>query len=95
MKRLPALCVIAAFCLAQPARAETRTLCLTVLDASSGETLVDIGPACDARVTPATRADYAAAAAAGLTADDPAGQTLELAGDEAFTMADYAAVRDT
>ena len=54
MKRLPALCVIAAFCLAEPARAETRTLCLTVLDASSGEALVDIGPACDERVTPAS-----------------------------------------
>ena len=52
---------------------------------------VVLGSAGDARVAPATRADYAAAAAAVLTADDPAGQTLELAGDEAFTMADYAA----
>ncbi|MBC15278.1 MAG: NAD(P)-dependent oxidoreductase [Rhodothermaceae bacterium] len=52
---------------------------------------VVLGSAGDARVTPATRADYAAAAAVVLTADDPAGQTLELAGDEAFTMAEYAA----
>lgn len=54
MKRLSALCLIAAFCLAQPACAETRMLCLTVFDASSGEALVDIGPACDERVTPAS-----------------------------------------
>ena len=52
---------------------------------------VVLGSAGDARVAPATRADYAAAAAVVLTADDPAGQTLELAGDEAFTMAEYAA----
>ena len=52
---------------------------------------VVLGSAGDARVAPAPRADYAAAAAVVLTADDPAGQTLELAGDEAFTMADYAA----
>ncbi|OZC01560.1 SDR family oxidoreductase [Rubricoccus marinus] len=50
-----------------------------------------LGSAGDARLTPATRADYAAAAAAVLTADDPAGEVYELAGDEAFTMAEYAA----
>ena len=50
-----------------------------------------LGSAGDAQVTPATRADYAAAAAAVLTADDPAGEVYELAGDEAFTMAEYAA----
>lgn len=50
-----------------------------------------LGSAGNAQVTPATRADYAAAAAAVLTADDPAGEVYELAGDEAFTMAEYAA----
>ena len=54
MKRLPALCAISIFCFAQPVRAETKTLCLTALDAASGRTLVDIGPACDGRVTPAS-----------------------------------------
>ena len=54
MKRLLALCAISACCFAQPVRAETQTLCLTALDAASGRTLVDIGPACDAQVTPAS-----------------------------------------
>ncbi len=50
-----------------------------------------IGSTGDAQVTPATRDDYAAAAAVVLTSDDPAGEIYELAGDEAFAMADYAA----
>ena len=50
-----------------------------------------LGSAGDAQVSPATRADYAAAAVAVLTADDPAGEVYELAGDESFTMTEYAA----
>ena len=52
---------------------------------------VVLGSARDAKVAPATRADYAAAAVAVLTAADPAGTVYELAGDEAFTMAEFAA----
>ena len=52
---------------------------------------VVLGSAGDAQVTPAPRADFAAAAATVLTADDPAGEVYELAGDEAFTMEEYAA----
>ncbi len=43
------------------------------------------------RISAAARADYAAAAAAVLTTDGHAGRTYELAGDTAFTMADFAA----
>lgn len=50
-----------------------------------------LGSAGAAAIAAAPRADYAAAAAAVLTADeDPAGRTYELAG-EPFTMAEYAA----
>ena len=49
------------------------------------------GSAGSGRVSSATRADYAAAAAAVLTLDDQAGKIYELAGDTAFTMAEYAA----
>lgn len=49
-----------------------------------------LGSAGGAQVAPASRADFAEAAAAVLTADDPAGRTYELAG-EPFTMAEYAA----
>ena len=56
---------------------------------------VVLGSAGDARISAATRDDYAAAAAAVLTAEDPvegaAGGVYELAGDEAFTMSEYAA----
>ena len=44
----------------------------------------------DGRVSAATRADYAAAAAAALV-DGRAGLVLELGGDTAFTLAEYAA----
>ncbi|MCE7030298.1 class D beta-lactamase [Jiella avicenniae] len=54
MKRLLALGAVCAVWFAQPLRAETQTLCLTALDAASGRTLVETGPACDARVTPAS-----------------------------------------
>lgn len=52
---------------------------------------VVLGSAGEARISAATRDDFAAAAAAVLTADDPAGQIYELAGDTAFTMTEYAA----
>jgi NAD(P)H dehydrogenase (quinone) len=49
-----------------------------------------IGAAGVGRICSATRADYAAAAVAALV-DGAAGDVYELAGDEAFTMADFAA----
>ena len=45
----------------------------------------------DGRVSAATRADYAAAAAAVLTGDGHGGRAYELGGDEAFTLAELAA----
>ncbi|WP_319529756.1 SDR family oxidoreductase [uncultured Cohaesibacter sp.] len=51
-----------------------------------------IGHAGEGKVAPASRADYAAAAAAVLTGgDEHAGKVYELAGDDAFTLSDYAA----
>ena len=50
-----------------------------------------IGAAGAGRISAAARADYAEAAAAALLADDSVGKVHELAGDESFTMADYAA----
>ena len=50
-----------------------------------------LGTAGTGRISAAARADYAEAAAVALLADDSAGQVHELAGDESFTMADYAA----
>ena len=50
-----------------------------------------LGATGEGRVSAATRADYAAAAAAALVADDQAGRVHELGGDVAFTLADYAA----
>lgn len=47
------------------------------------------------RIAAATRADYAAAAVAVLTADSPAPGVLELGGDDAFTLADLAATVST
>ena len=44
----------------------------------------------DGRVSAATRADYADAAAAVLLADDQAGKVYELGGDDAFTLAELA-----
>lgn len=50
------------------------------------------GSAGDGRISAATRADYAAAAAEVLlSADDQARLTYELGGDEAFTMGEFAA----
>ena len=52
---------------------------------------VVLGAAGEGRVSAATRADFAAAAAAALVAEDQAGQVYELGGDIAFTLAEYAA----
>lgn len=49
------------------------------------------GAAADGRVSAATRADYAEAAAVAVTTDDLAGRTCELGGDQAFTMTEFAA----
>jgi NAD(P)H dehydrogenase (quinone) len=50
-----------------------------------------LGSARDARISSATRADYAAADAAVLVGTGHEGKTYELAGDEAWTFADFAA----
>lgn len=49
------------------------------------------GSAGDGKVSAASRADYAHAAAAVLTAENQAGRVYELGGDNAFSMADLAA----
>jgi NAD(P)H dehydrogenase (quinone) len=49
-----------------------------------------VGSARDGRVSAATRADFAAAAAAVLASDGHEGQVYELGGDQAFTMAELA-----
>lgn len=50
-----------------------------------------IGSAGDGRIASAARADYAAAAAAVLTADNQAGRVYELAGDTSYSLAELAA----
>lgn len=50
-----------------------------------------VGSAGEGRISAATRADYADAAAVVLTTEGHEGKTYELAGDEAFTLADLAA----
>ncbi len=50
-----------------------------------------LGAARDGRVSAATRADYAAAAAAVLAGGDHDGAVYELGGDHAFTLAEFAA----
>ncbi|MDO8989406.1 MAG: SDR family oxidoreductase [Sideroxyarcus sp.] len=49
------------------------------------------GCAGDGRISSATRADYAEADVAVLTADNQAGKVYELAGDTAFTLSEFAA----
>lgn len=49
------------------------------------------GCAGEGRISSATRADYAEADAAVLTADDQAGKVYELAGDTAYTLTELAA----
>lgn len=51
-----------------------------------------VGASGEGRISSATRADYAEAAAVVLTGDGHEGQVYELAGDEAWTMADLAAI---
>ncbi len=50
-----------------------------------------LGSADDGKMSLAARADYAVAAAEVLVRDNQAGKTYELAGDEAYTLADFAA----
>jgi NAD(P)H dehydrogenase (quinone) len=50
-----------------------------------------LGSAGDGRISAATRADYAAAAAAVLLGHDHAGKVYELGGEEGFTLAELAA----
>ena len=50
-----------------------------------------LGAAGDAQISSATRADYADAAVAVLTAGDHVGKIYELAGDDAFTLEELAA----
>ncbi|MDO8342118.1 MAG: SDR family oxidoreductase [Cellvibrio sp.] len=50
-----------------------------------------LGSAGDGKISLAARADYAAAAAEVLVRDDQAGKIYELAGDTAYTLADFAA----
>lgn len=52
---------------------------------------VFIGSAGEGKISSAARADYAAAAAAVLVAEHQAGKVYELAGDEAYTLAELAA----
>ncbi len=49
------------------------------------------GCAADGRISSATRADYAEADAAVLTADNQAGKVYELAGDTSYTLTEFAA----
>ncbi|WP_067218960.1 SDR family oxidoreductase [Marinomonas gallaica] len=51
-----------------------------------------LGSADEGQYATATRADYADAAAIVITSEDQAGKVYELAGDEAFTLAEYAAL---
>lgn len=52
---------------------------------------VFLGAAGNGRIASASRGDYAEAAAVVLTADNQAGVIHELAGDDAYTLADFAA----
>ena len=49
-----------------------------------------VGAAGEGRFSSAARADYAEAAAKVLTADDQAGRVYELAGDESYTLSQFA-----
>lgn len=50
-----------------------------------------LGCAGDGRIASAARVDYAAAAAAALTAEGQGGRIYELAGDESYTLTEFAA----
>lgn len=49
-----------------------------------------IGSAGDGRISSAGRADYAEAAAVAITSEGQAGKVYELAGDDGFTLSDFA-----
>ena len=51
-----------------------------------------LGSAEEGRISSASRADYAAAAAVVLTSADQAGKVYELAGDESYTLSELAAL---
>ena len=51
----------------------------------------ELGCSGDGKISAAPRTDYAEAAAVVLTSPDQEGKVYELAGDEAFTMAEFAA----
>ncbi len=53
---------------------------------------VVLGSAAEGRIASAPRADYAAAAASVLLAEDQAGKIYELAGDSAYTLGELAAM---
>jgi NAD(P)H dehydrogenase (quinone) len=59
--------------------------------AQAAQTGTLTGSSGSGRIAAATRADYAAAAVAVLTADSPVTGVFELGGDDAFTLADLAA----
>jgi len=63
--------------------------------AQAAQTGTLTGSSGSGRIAAATRADYAAAAVAVLTAGSPAPGVLELGGDDAFTLADLAAAVST
>ena len=50
-----------------------------------------IGSAGEGRIASAARADYSEAAAVALTTPDQSGKVYELAGDESYTLAEFAA----
>lgn len=50
------------------------------------------GCAKDGKISSATRADYAAAAAKVMTLENQAGKVYELAGDDAYTLTEFAAI---
>ena len=52
---------------------------------------VVLGAAGEGRIASATRADYAAAAAQVLLSDNQAGKVYELAGDDSYTLSEFAA----
>lgn len=52
---------------------------------------VFMGSAGDGRISSAARADYAAAAAKVMLADDQAGKVYELAGDDSYNLSEFAA----
>lgn len=63
--------------------------------AQAAQTGTLTGSSGSGRIAAATRADYAAAAVAVLTADSPVTGVFELGGDDAFTLADLAAAVST